>query len=59
MRTRIDGDDLVADEDVVVAVPLRIDRKYLLRQRVEAHAVWNAGSNPYRDVKLYRCNLML
>jgi hypothetical protein len=34
MGTRIDHDDFVADQDVFVAAPLRIDCEYSLRQRV-------------------------
>jgi hypothetical protein len=34
VRTRIDDDDLVADQDVVVAPPLGIDCEYSVGQRV-------------------------
>ena len=53
VRARIDDDDLVADQDVVVAAPFRIDLDHFHRQRIEMHAV--PGSRVPTDTDTLRC----
>src|ERR1700687_2490958 len=59
LRARIDDDDLVTDQDVVVAAPFGIDHDHFRRQRVETHAVGDAGSHPHRYVQTRRFHLLL
>src|SRR6185437_15673206 len=49
VRTRIDDEDLIADHDVVVTAPFRINHDDFPRQRVEMHAFRYAGSHAHRD----------
>jgi hypothetical protein len=55
VRSRIDDEDLVADQDVVVASPLRIDHEHFRRQRIETHALRHVEmrrlqQSPFRNV---------
>ena len=54
MRSRIDDEDLVADQDVVVASPLGIDHEHFRRQRIETHALRHPGSYQHRHVEMRR-----
>src|ERR1039458_5002279 len=45
VRARIDDEDLVADQNVVVAAPLGIDHDDFHRQRIEMHAIRHAGTH--------------
>jgi hypothetical protein len=51
VRSRIDDEDLVADQDVVVASPLRIDHEHFRRQRIETHALRHPGSHPHDEME--------
>src|ERR1700687_2382405 len=59
VRARIDDDDLVTDQDVVVAAPFGIDHDYFRRQRVETDAVGDAGAHAYRYIQMRWLNLLL
>ena len=59
MRSRIDDEDLVADQDVAVASPLGIDYEHFRRQRIETHALRHPGSHPHRHVEMRRLHLVL
>ena len=59
VRSWIDDEDLVADQDIVVASPLRIDNDHLLRERVQAHVGRNAGPDAYRNVQINPFHLLL
>src|SRR5579872_4529015 len=58
MRTRIDDHDLIANEDVVVAAPFRINRNDFDRQRIHVNAGRNTRSHAHRYVKVSRFDLM-
>src|SRR6478609_2230214 len=59
VRSRIDDEDLVADQDVVVASPLRIDHEHFRWEWMETHALRHPGSYPHRHVDMRRLHLVL
>src|SRR4249919_4364435 len=59
VRARIDDEELVTDQDVVVASPLGIDYEHFRRQRIETHALRHPGSHPHRYVEMRRLHLVL
>src|SRR5262249_33756093 len=58
MRAGIDDHDLLADQDVVIATPFRIDHEDLLWQRVHVHARGDARPDAYRHVQIDPLNLL-
>src|SRR5476649_195264 len=58
VRTRIDDEDLVADQNVVVAAPLGIDHEHFRWQRIEMHAIRHAGTHAHRHVEFRRFHLV-
>src|ERR1700693_742309 len=49
-RPGIDHDDLVPDQDELIAAPIRINGHDLRRQRVERHVARNAGADRNREI---------
>ena len=45
-RTRIHHDDLIVDEEHLVAAPVRVDRDDFRRKRVERHLARTTGTDP-------------
>lgn len=59
VRARVDDEDLVADQDIVVTAPLGIDHKHLHRQRIEVHAVRNTGADRHCNIQTCWFHLVL
>ena len=54
VRPRIDDQDLIADVDVIVTAPFRIDIDDFNRQRIEVDGRRNWGSHRHRNVEMHR-----
>ena len=58
--SRIDDEDLIADQEIVVASPLGIDHEHFrARERIETHALRHPGSYPHRHVEMHQLHLVL
>src|SRR5450432_3173667 len=49
-RPRIHHDDLIVDEEHLVAAPVRVDRDDFRRKRVERHLARNTGTDRDREI---------
>src|SRR6516162_5744692 len=58
MGAWIDDHDLLTNQDVVVATPLRIDHDDLLWQRIQVHGRGDARPDAYRHVQIDPLSLL-
>ena len=60
MRARMDDDDLVADEEIVISTPARIEFHQLHRHAMETNASRNLGADGNREIDLgHRTHILL
>jgi len=60
MRPRVDDDDLVADEEVVISTPTRIEKHDLFRHRIEMNRAGNPAADGNREVDVrHRLHVVL
>jgi hypothetical protein len=53
-RPRVDHDDLVADEEVLISTPAGIDLHEFAKHRIEMNGAWHPGADRDREVDVRR-----